>query len=111
MINVMKSSLKIVWKTKNKFFIKHLLFFFYKIFYFLRHFFKIPKNLIASAFSFAKADTNKHNYALANVLNAALVKLIDWIIKNGHVINYVIYLKVFSMTKKAMLFDSPQHGF
>ena len=38
------------------------------------YFFKIPKNLITSAFFFAEADTIKHRYASAKASNAALVK-------------------------------------
>ena len=41
------------------------------------YFFKIPKNLITSAFFFAEADTKKHRYASAKASNAALVKLTD----------------------------------
>ena len=40
------------------------------------YFFKIPKNLIASAFFIAEADTKKHRYPSAKASNAALVKLI-----------------------------------
>ena len=61
------------------------------IFYFWRHFFKIPKNLITSAFFFAEADTKKHRYASAKASNAALVKLADWTIKNDHVINRAMF--------------------
>ena len=62
------------------------------MFYSWRHiFFKIPKNLITSAFFFAEADTKKHRYASAKASNAALVKLTDWIIKNDHVINCAMF--------------------
>ena len=50
-------------------------------------FFKIPKNLILGIFFFAEADIKKHRYASAKTLNAALVKLTDWIIENDHMIN------------------------
>ena len=49
----MNSSLKIVWKTKLTFLWSETFLFFFKqkLFLFLeKHFFKIPKNLIASAF-------------------------------------------------------------
>ena len=82
----MKSSLKILWKTKII-----LLFFLEQKYYSCRHIFKIPKNLIISAFFWPEADTKKHRYALAKASNAALVKLIDWIIKNDHVINCAMF--------------------
>ena len=90
----MKSSLKIVWKTKITFLLSETLLFFLEQKYILfseTYFFKIPKNLITSAFFFAEADTKKHRYASAKASNAALVKLTDWIIKNDHVINCVIF--------------------
>ena len=71
MICVLKSSLKIAWKTK--------------------FFFENPKNLIASAFCFAEGDTEKHRYASAKDSNAVLVKLTEWIIKNDHVINCAMF--------------------
>ena len=40
---------------------------------------------------FAKADTKNHRFASAKSSNAALVKLTDWIIKNDHVINCVLF--------------------
>ena len=86
----MKSSLKIVWKTKITFLLSETLLFFLEQKYILfleTYFFKIPKNLITSAFFFAEADTKKHRYASAKASNAALVKLADWVIKNNHVIN------------------------
>ena len=74
MICVMKSSLK-------TFLLSETLLFFFKQKYILlleTYFFKIPKNLIASAlFFFAEADTKKHKYASAKASNAALVKLTD----------------------------------
>ena len=93
MICVMKSSLKIVWKTKITFLLSETLLFFLEQKYILfseTYFFKIPKNLITSAFFFAEADTKKHRYASAKASNAALVKLADWIIKND-VINCVMF--------------------
>ena len=54
-------------------------------------FFKISKNLIASAFFLAEADTKKHRYASAKASNVALVKLTDSIIKNDHVINCALF--------------------
>ena len=89
----MKSSLKIVWKTKITFLLSETLLFFFKQKYILlleTYFFNIPKHLMASAF-FAEADTKKHRYASAKASNAALVKLTDWIIKNDHVINCAMF--------------------
>ena len=56
-------------------------------------FFKIPKNLIAYSvfFFYVKADTKNHRFASAKSSNAALVKLTDWIIKNDHAINCVLF--------------------
>ena len=56
-----------------------------------RHIFKIPKNLITSAF-FAEADTKNHRYTLAKASNVALVKRNDWITKNVNVINCAMFL-------------------
>ena len=56
----MKSSLKIVWKTKLAFLLSGTFLFFFKQKYILfleMYFFKIPKNFIPSAFFFAEADT------------------------------------------------------
>ena len=80
---------KIVWKTKITFLLIETLLFFLEQKYFILGdiIFKIPKNLITSAFFFAEADTKKHRYASAKASNAALVKLADWVIKNNHVIN------------------------
>ena len=89
----MKSSLKIVWKTKVTFLLSETLLFFLEEKYVLfseAHFFKIPKDLITSAF-FVKADTKKHRYASAIASNVALVKLTDWIIKDDHVINWAMF--------------------
>ena len=64
----MKSDLKIVRKMKITFLLSETLLFFFKRKYILfleTYFFKIPKNLIASAFFFAEADTKKHRYASA----------------------------------------------
>ena len=55
-------------RDKNKFCIKRKIFFFKQKYIFLcleTYFFKISKNLTASAFFFAKADTKKHRYASA----------------------------------------------
>ena len=41
------------------------------------YFFKIPKNLITSAFFFAEADTKKHRYASAKASDPTLVKRAD----------------------------------
>ena len=59
MICIMKSCLKIVWKTKTTFLVRETLLFFLEqksILFSVTYFFKIPKNLITSAF-FAKAGT------------------------------------------------------
>ena len=115
MICFMKSDLKIVWKTKIIFLLSKKMLFFIGQKYILlseTYFFKIPKNLITSAFFFAEADTKKHRYASAKASNAALVKLTDWIIKNDHVINWAtLFVSDLNMIKQAMLFDSPQHSF
>ena len=78
----MKSSLKIVWKTKIIFLLIEKLLFFFKQNYIL-----FLEASIASAFFLPEADAKKHRYASANALNAALIKLTDWIIKNDNVIN------------------------
>ena len=90
----MISSLKIVWKTTITFLLSETLLFFPEqksILFSETYFFKIPKNFLTSSFSFAVADTKKHRYASAKSSNAALVKLTDWIIKNDHVINCVMF--------------------
>ena len=108
MICVMKSSLKIVWKTK----ITSLLFFLEQkyILFSDKFVFKIPKNLVIYLnIFFDKADTKKHRYASAKALNTALVKLTDWIIENDHVsIMWYFSVTDLNMAKQAMLFDSPQ---
>ena len=108
----MKSSLKIVWKTKITFLLSETLLFFLEQKYILfleTYFFKIPKNLITSAFFFAEADTKKHRYASAKASNAALVKLADWIIKNDHgLIMQCFSVSDLKIANQAMLFDSPQ---
>ena len=53
MICIMKSGLKIVWKTKKAFLLSEILLFFLEQKYILfseTYFFKIPRNLIISAF-------------------------------------------------------------
>ena len=90
MIYVMKSSLKIVGKTKITFLFNKTLVFFFKWKYILfleTYFFQIPKNLFASAFFFlfVEEDTKKHKYVSAKASNAALVTITDWILKNDHV--------------------------
>ena len=54
---------------------------------------KIPKNLIASAFFFAEADTQKRRYLPTTEANFKrwLVKHADWIIKNDHAIICVLF--------------------
>ena len=90
-----KSSLKILWKTKITFLLSETLLLFFKQKYNLfleTYFFKIPKNLIALAFFFlARQILKKHKYPSAKDSNAALVKLTDWIIKNDHVINCAMF--------------------
>ena len=103
-------------KDKNNFFINRNIAFlsWTKIYFILGGIlFKIPKNLVTSAFLFfTEGDTKKHRYALAKASNAALVKLTDWIIKNDHVINSeMFFTKWLNMAKEVILFHSPQHGF
>ena len=110
----MKSSLKIMWKTKITFLLSETLFFFLeqKIYFILGDiFFKIPKNLITLVSFLAEADTKRHRYVLAKASNTAMVKLTDWIIKNDHVIVWCFSVSDLNMAKQAMLFGSPQHGF
>ena len=70
-------------KDKNTFSIKqNIAFTFQRNTYFILgdvFFFKIPKNLIASAFFFVEEDTKKHKYASAKASNAALVKTLKMI--------------------------------
>ena len=78
----MKSSLKIVRKTKITFLLSETLLFFLEQKYILlseTYFFNIPQNLTTSAFFFffAEADTKKNGYASEKASNAALVKLAD----------------------------------
>ena len=76
----MKSSLKIVLKTKITFLLSETLLFFLEQKYILfweTYFFKIPENLITSEFFFSKADTKKHRNVSAKASNAVLVKLTD----------------------------------
>ena len=77
----MKSSLKIVRKTKIAFLLSEPLLLFFKQNYILfleMYFFIIPKNLtVLTFFSFGEADTKKHRYALVKASNTALVKLTD----------------------------------
>ena len=90
----MKSSLKIVWKTKITFLLSETLLFFFEencILFSETYFFKIPKNLITSAFFFAEADTKKHRYASAKASDPTLVKRADWIMKNDYVINGAMF--------------------
>ena len=102
----MKSSLKIVWKTKIVFLLSKPLLLFFKQKYILfleTYFLKIPRNLIVSAFFFffAEVDTKKYRYASANASNAVLVKLTDWIIKNDRVINCALFFcKWYTWPKK-----------
>ena len=92
----MKSSLKIVWKTKITFLFSETLLFFleqkYILFletYFLRFVrISLPQHFF---FFFAKSDTKKQRYASAKASNPTLVKLADWIIKNDHVINCAMF--------------------
>ena len=94
MICVIKPKLKIVWKTKRTFLLSETLIFFLKQEYILfseKYFFQFLKNLITWAFFFAEEDTKKQRHTWAKASNATLVKLTDWIIKNDHVINFVIF--------------------
>ena len=96
MICVMKTSLKIVWKAKIPFLLNETLLIFFKQKYislFGTYSLKIPKNLIASAFFFAEADTQKRRYLPTTEANFKrwLVKHADWIIKNDHAIICVLF--------------------
>ena len=88
----MKSSLKIMWKRKIKFLLSETLLFFLEqnIFYSWRLIFLrfLGMNYLSSFF-FAETDNKKH--ASEKTLNATQVKLIDWVIKNDHVINCVMF--------------------
>ena len=67
-------------KDKKSFLLSETLLFFFKQKYilFLETFiFKIPGNLIASAFFLSRQILKKHRYASAKASNAALVKLTD----------------------------------
>ena len=80
MIYVMKSSFKIVYKTKITLLFSETLLSILKQKYILfleTYFFNIPKKLIAFGYFFAEADTRKQRYALVKASNAALVKHTD----------------------------------
>ena len=80
MICVMKSSLKIVWKTKITFLLSKILLFFLQQKYSLfseTYFFKIPKNLITSSVFLPRQILKKHRYASPKASYPALVKLIE----------------------------------
>ena len=70
-------------ERQNNCFLSETLLFFLEQKYILfseKYFFKIPKNLITSAFFnffFAETDTKKHKYASIKASNTALVKLTD----------------------------------
>ena len=101
----MKSSLKIVWKTK----ITSLLFFLEQKYILFSETFVFKNLVIYLNIFFDKADTKKHRYASAKALNTALVKLTDWIIENDHVsIMWCFSVTDLNMAKQAMLSDSPQ---
>ena len=108
LICVIKSSLKIAWKTKITFLLSQPLLFFLgqKCISFLEtYFFKFPKNLIT------EPDTKKHRYASTKAANAALVKLTDWIIKNYHVIIYAMFFCKWFKHGQTSNVISSQHGF
>ena len=72
--------------------IETLVFFFLKNkFYSCRHIFQDFWEFNCLSIFFSEADTKKHRYASAKALNAALVTLIDKIIKNDHVINCALF--------------------
>ena len=90
----MKSSLKIVWKTKRTFLLGEILLLFLEQKHSLfseTYFFKIPKNLITSSFFLPREIPKKYRYASPKASNPALVKLTDWIIKNDHVFNCAMF--------------------
>ena len=73
MICVMKSSMKIVWKTKVTFSVSQTLLFFLG-----------QKYILFSEAYFLR-------YVSAKASNAALVKFTDWIIRNDHMINCLMF--------------------
>ena len=87
-VNDLRYEIKFESSVKDKKISEALLFCFRQkyIFFLETYFFKVSKNLIASAFFFAEAETKKHRYALAKASNLALVKLTNFIIKNDYVI-------------------------
>ena len=88
---VIKSSLKIAWKTKIIFLLSEtLLFFLQQKHYSGGRFLRFLRIYLSQHF-LAEADIKKHRCALAKASNAALVKLTDWIIKNDHVINCAMF--------------------
>ena len=77
-VNDLRDEIKFESRVKDKKISEALLFFFRQkyILFSETYFFKVSKNLIASAFFFfAEADTKKYIYALAKASNPALVKL------------------------------------
>ena len=110
----MKSSLKVVWNSKMTFFIEQNIAFLFKT-----YFFKIPKNLIASAFFFffffffffLEADTKKYR------LPRQKPRMLHWwnnLIESFQMTMWLI-ARCFSVNDKhgqqTFLFDSPQHCF
>ena len=101
----MKSSLKIVWKTKIIFLLIEKLLFFFKQKYIL-----FLGASIASAFFLPEADAKKHRYASANALLIESLKMIMWLIvrcfsisdKNGQITN-VIWLSTTSFGWKLQM--------
>ena len=89
MICVMKSSLKIVWKTKITFLLSEALLFFLKqkCVLFLETYFCNSYEFNYLSIFFAEADTKNNDMPRQKPQIIALVKLTDWIIKNDHVIN------------------------
>ena len=93
MICVMKSSLKIVWKTKITFLlIKTLLFFLeQKYILFSETRYSEVKIHYLKYFGMLSSSVNLLLDIYIYALHAALVKLTAWTIKNDHVINCVVF--------------------
>ena len=89
----MKSSLKIVWKTKITFLLSEALLFFLKQKYilFLETYFCNSYEFNYLSIFFAEADTKNKDMPRQKPQIIALVKLTDWIIKNDHVINCAMF--------------------
>ena len=94
MICAMKSSLKIVGKTKITFLLSETLLFFLEqkyIFFLETYFLRFLRINYLSIFFLSRQILKKHRFASVKASNASLVKLTDWIIKNDHVISCAMF--------------------